>query len=254
MATAILRFYEELNGFLSGNIRKTDTEIVIHDNRSVKDTIEAMGVPHTEIDLILVNGKSVDFNHIVRGGDRISVYPVFESLNIENVTRLRKVPLRKTRFIADTGLGEVVKLMRVLGFDVCFDPSLSIYHRTQISKEENRIILTKRRRFFTLEDVTHAIRVHPGSPREQVQRILDLLDIQSIARPFSRCIFCNGLLEPHSKQPIPVGTSPKSHAFCNVHMYCKTCGQIYGSGTYSSRMQKAVEDLLSPRKTQEFSK
>ncbi|MCK5487774.1 MAG: MoaD/ThiS family protein, partial [Desulfobacterales bacterium] len=82
-----MRFYEELNDFLPRHRRKTDFEVEIKGKRSIKDMIEALGVPHTEIDLILVNEKSVDFTYILQDGDRISVYPVFESLNIENVTR-----------------------------------------------------------------------------------------------------------------------------------------------------------------------
>jgi hypothetical protein len=124
MSKVIFRFYEELNGFLPKQRRKTDFQVNFKGRRSVKDMIEALGVPHPEIDLILVNGISVDFAYVLQDGDRISVYPVFESLNIENVTRLRKVPLRKTKFIADIHLGDVAKYMRALGFDVYFNPSL----------------------------------------------------------------------------------------------------------------------------------
>ena len=59
---------------------------------SIKDLIEGTGVPHTEVDLLLVNGESVDFSYPVRDGDRISVYPVFESFDIAAVTRVRPQP------------------------------------------------------------------------------------------------------------------------------------------------------------------
>jgi len=102
--------------------------------------IEALGVPHTEVDLILVNGKSVDFGYIIQHGDRISVYPTFESLDIKDVTRLREVPLRQTRFIADINIRDIVKYMRALGLDVCYDASLSPREIIRISKRENRTI------------------------------------------------------------------------------------------------------------------
>ena len=66
MPKATFRFYEELNDFLPKHRRKTDFEAKFKGKRSIKDMIEALGVPHTEIDLILVNGKSVDFNYIPR--------------------------------------------------------------------------------------------------------------------------------------------------------------------------------------------
>lgn len=250
MAKAILRFYEELNRFLPEDRRKIDTELDLHDRKSVKDMIEAEGVPPAEIDLILVNGKSVDFNHIVRGGERISVYPVFESLNIENVTRLRKIPLRKTRFIADTGLEDVVRLIRILGFDVYFDASLPICRQIQISRAEHRVLLTKRKGFIRSEGVTHAIPIHPGSARDQVQKILDVLDLRSSARPFSRCVACNEVLVRIPRTHILDGIASKTRTRRNLHAYCKTCDKIYCHETYFSRLKNAADDLLKPRKTQ----
>jgi len=98
--------------------------------------IEALGVPHTEIDLILVNGKSVDFNYILQDEDLVSVYPVFESLNIKDVTLLRKIPLRRNKFIADINLGDIVKYMRLLGFDLYYDSLLSTRKIIEISKRK----------------------------------------------------------------------------------------------------------------------
>ncbi len=98
MSKATFRFYEELNDFLPKHRRKVDFEAELKERRSIKDMIESLGVPHTEIDLILVNGQSVDFHYILQSGDRVSVYPVFEQLNIKNITHLRKIPLRQNHF------------------------------------------------------------------------------------------------------------------------------------------------------------
>lgn len=185
MSKAIFRFYEELNEFLPKHRRKTDFQVHFKGRRSIKEMIEAFGVPHTEIDLILVNGKSVEFTYRLQDGDRVSIYPVFEFLNIENVTRLRKIPLRKTKFIAEANLGHIVNYMRILGFDVCFDPSLSAWQIIEISKRENRIILTKNRKLLKFKEVTHAIFVRPGTTGEEIKRIIDYLDIKYSIKPFS---------------------------------------------------------------------
>ena len=116
------------------------------------------------------------------------MYPVFESLNIENVTRLRKVPLRKTKFIADIHLGDVAKYMRALGFDVYFNPSLLSNRKIiEISKKENRIILTKSRKLLKFKDVTHAIYIRPGTTAEQIIRVIDYLDIKFSKPPRPNC-------------------------------------------------------------------
>ena len=178
MPKGIFRFYEELNDFLPKQKRKTDFEVKFKGRRSIKDMIEALGVPHTEIDLILVNGKSVGFNYILQNEDRVSVYPVFESFNITNVTQLRKTPLRRHKFIADINLEDIVKYMRVLGFDIYYDSLLSTPEIIEISKKENRVILTKSRKLLKFKDVTHGIFIRPGTTTEQIRRIIDYLDIK----------------------------------------------------------------------------
>ncbi len=166
-------------------MRKVDFEVEFKGKRSIKDMVEALGVPHTEIDLILANGKSVDFSYILTDGDRISVYPVFESLNIANITRLRKVPLRKTRFIADVNLGNIVKYMRMLGFDVYYESVLTHKEIIEISKGENRIILTKSKKLLKFREVSHGIFIRPGTTAQQVKRIVDHLNIKDQVKPFS---------------------------------------------------------------------
>ena len=178
MAKAIFRFYEELNEFLPKLWRKKDFEAQFEGKRTVKDMVEALGVPHPEIDLILANGRSVGFDHILKDGDRFSVYPVFESLNIKNITRLRDIPLRKTRFISDKNLDDVVKIMRRLGFDVYCDPALSDREMIEVSIREKRIILTKNSKLLQFREVTHAILIRPGTTTRQVEKIIEYLDIE----------------------------------------------------------------------------
>ena len=75
---ARMRFYAELNDFLPEHRRQREFCYRFVGTPSVKDTIEALGVPHTEVDVILVDGKSVDFARLLQGGEHIAVYPVFE--------------------------------------------------------------------------------------------------------------------------------------------------------------------------------
>ena len=104
-----IRFYEELNDFLPPAQRKKDIIHAFRGRRSVKDLVESFGVPHVEVDLVLVNGASVDFSYIVSDGDRISVYPEFETLDVGDVSRLRPEPLRDTRFVLDVHLGKLAR-------------------------------------------------------------------------------------------------------------------------------------------------
>jgi hypothetical protein len=244
MPNGTFRFYEELNDFLPKHRRKTDFEATFKGKRSIKDMIEALGVPHTEIDLILVNGNSVDFNYILQAEDRVSVYPVFESLNITNVTRLRKIPLRRNKFIADINLGDIVKYMRVLGLDLYYDPLLSTREIIEISKRENRVILTKSRKLLKFKDVSHGIFIRPGTTTEQIRRIIDFLDIKDKIKPFSRCLRCNTRLNIVRKEKIIDRIPPKTKEFCNKYVQCRSCNKIYWKGTHFIGMEKVVRQIL----------
>src|SRR5690349_17578888 len=95
--TATFRFYEELNDFLARPLRGRSFSCGCARDATTKHMIEALGVPHTEVELILVNGESVGFDRAVEDGDRIAVYPKFEALDIGPLLRVRDRPLRTVR-------------------------------------------------------------------------------------------------------------------------------------------------------------
>ena len=138
-----IRFYEELNDFLPEERKKKRFEHQFIDRTSVKDLIESLGVPHTEVDLILVNGKSVNFKYLINDSDDISVYPVFESLDISEVQHLRPKPLREPKFICDVHLGKLARYLRMMGFDVFYKNNFDDEEIVRISLKERRAILTK---------------------------------------------------------------------------------------------------------------
>ena len=238
MPKATFRFYEELNKFLPKHRRKTDFELEVSGRRSIKDMMAALGVSLMEIDLILVNANSVDFNFILQDGDRVSVYPVFESLNISGVTRLRKTALRRNKFIADTTLGHIVGYMRALGYDTYYDSTLSRRGIIELSKRENRIILTKSRKLLKSNDVSRGILIRPGTISEQISQIIYSLDIKDMIKPFSRCLNCN---TPLIKKKNIDKTSERTNAFGDEYVRCRPCNIINREGVDYIVMKKIVE-------------
>jgi len=105
MVTATFRFYQELNDFLPPARRQREFDVPCAQAATAKHMIEALGVPHTEVELILVNGESVGFERRLRDQDRVAVYPKFEALDVTPLLRVREQPLRTPRFVADAHLG-----------------------------------------------------------------------------------------------------------------------------------------------------
>jgi hypothetical protein len=173
MPKVILRFYEELNEYLPPQKRKRDFEVRFDGASTVREIIEQQGIPEGEVDLVLVNGQSVAFDHVLRGGDRASVYPVFERFDVAGVTRLRRRPLRNLRFVAEKSLGETAERMNSMGFDVYCKADLDIEKAMDISRKEKRILLTTRAELAKSEKATHALYVAPGTVENEIRGILE---------------------------------------------------------------------------------
>jgi uncharacterized protein len=235
-----MRFYEELNDFLSNAQRRRDFAHSFRDSGSIKDLVESLGVPHTEIDLILVNGQSVDFGYQVQDGDRISVYPVFEALDIGPVTHLRPRPLREPRFVLDSHLGRLAAYLRLLGFDCLYrndygDPTLA-----EISVRERRILLTRDRRLLMLKQITRGYYVRAHLPQAQLAEVMTRFDLFAARHPFTRCLHCNGMLHPVAKEAVAERLQPRTRQYYDAFWQCDTCGKVYWKGSHYRRMQQLL--------------
>ncbi len=240
---AYFRFYEELNDFLPEEKRKVRFDHQFIDRTSVKDMIESLGVPHSEIDMILVNGNSVDFSYLVQHNDEISVYPVFESLDISSVQHLRKIPLRDPKFIADVHLGSLAKYLRMLGFDVLYENEFSDAEIIETSLNEKRAILTKDRELLKNNRITHGYWIRSSSVEEQVKEVIERFDLKENINEFLRCLECNNILKPIEKNKIGDRLPPKVKEWQNEFWYCAHCDKIYWKGTHYEKMLKFVRHL-----------
>jgi hypothetical protein len=174
---ATFRFYEELNHFLPHRRRQVAFTHRFDGRQSIKDMIESLGVPHTEIDLILVNGESVDFKYLVQDGDAVSVYPVFGTLDITPVQCVRPQPLRDIRFVLDIHLGKLAAYLRMLGFDTLYPDDYEDSHLAILSRDEHRILLTRDCGLLKRSMVTHGHYVRETNPRRQLIEVVQHFDL-----------------------------------------------------------------------------
>lgn len=231
------RFYEELNDFLSHERRKTTFTHAFNGTPSVKDRIESLGVPHTEVDLILVDGVSVEFSHRLRGGERVAVYPVFERFDIGPVTRLRSRPLRVTRFIADVHLGRLARYLRALGFDCAYANDFDDATIIALARAGRRIILTRDCGLLKDGRVTHGAFVYNTRPIEQLREIAERFQLHEQAQPFSRCPRCNGPVEAARREDLDAEVPPSVRTRFRRFTRCRDCRQIYWPGSHHDRMR-----------------
>ncbi len=245
MSHAAFRFYAELNDFLPPARRQKEFAHAFHEPVSIKDVIESLGVPHTEVDLILINGSSVDFAHPLRDGDSVSVYPVFESLDIHPLLRLRPEPLRRPAFVLDGHLGRLAAYLRLLGFDSLYRNDFNDEELARISAVEQRILLTRDRGLLKRSVVTRGYCLRAVIPHEQIREVVARFELARLAAPFRRCLACNAPLHPVEKQTVldklPAGT----RAGCDEFYQCSGCGKIYWPGSHFARLQSIVRYALA---------
>jgi uncharacterized protein with PIN domain len=198
-------------------------------------------VPHTEVEIVLVNGESVGFDRVLRDGDRVAVYPKFEALDVTPLLRVREAPLRTTRFVADAHLGSLARLLRLAGFDTLYENGCSDAQIELRAREEGRIVLTRDRELLKRRGITHGCFVRAQRPREQLREVIARLDLSRSMRPFSRCLACNEMLAPVDKAAVGDRLPPDVRDRHERFTACRGCGRIYWEGSHWRRMRAIVE-------------
>lgn len=241
----MVRFYAELNELLPVDERFRDLEVSAGVGETVKDLVEARGVPHAEIDLVLVNGEPAGFDHRVRAGDWISVYPVFESLDISSIGRLRPEPLRTTHFVVDANLGTLARYLRLCGFDTLYRNDIDDEELAAISRAEKRVLLTRDVGVLKRKVVTHGYFVRATSPRAQLVETVKRFDLSTDIQPFTRCLRCNGLLIQVDKQDVIDELEPGTARSYDEFLRCGSCLSIYWRGAHYENLLAVVESARS---------
>lgn len=211
--------------------------------RSVKDAIESLGVPHTEVDLVLVNGDSVGFEHRVVDGDRVSVYPYFADLDVPSA--VRPPPLDEPRFVLDVHLGRLAERLRLLGFDTLYSSDLDDGDLAALSVAGPRWLLTRDRGLLMRRIVRHGYLVRSTDPVAQVHEVVRRFRLADAIAELTRCARCNGLLRPVDKADIVDRLEPGTAREHTVFTQCERCGQLYWPGTHHGALQAFVDEVRS---------
>jgi len=242
-AHAYFRFYAELNDHLPPEQQYGTQEKLFFVPSTVKDMIESFGVPHTEVELIIINGESSDFSRVVRDQDRIGVYPMFESLDITPALRVRSQALRNPKFVLDVHLGKLAAYLRMLGFDALYRSCYGDAELVRISSTEHRVLLTRDRGLLKHSAVSHGYWLRETDSRRQAAEVAWRFDLAHYIRLFTRCMACNGVIQPVSKKQVRHLLLPRTAELHEEFRQCPQCSRVYWKGTHYARMRRWMEEL-----------
>lgn len=242
--SATFRFYAELNDLLPRPRRFVDFVHEFQGSPSVKDVIESLGVPHTEVEVILVNGQPQGFQYRLQDGDRVSVYPMFEALDVGEAARVRAWPLRQPRFVLDVHLGKLAAYLRLLGLDATYDREMQDPDLAQLSASEQRILLTRDRQLLKRSQVTHAHLVRSLEPKTQCVEVVRRFDLVGLAAPFTRCLRCNAQLGRVRTSEVAERIPAWVRAQASEVTRCDACDRLYWRGTHYGRLERLAREIL----------
>jgi hypothetical protein len=238
---ATFRFYASLNDFLPSHQQQKCFSYCFKGKPSIKDTIEALGVPHPEVELIIKNGEIVDFTEPVEEDDRWSIYPHFFSLAI-NHHQLRP-PLEIPRFILDVHLGKLATKMRLLGLDTLYENNYTDAELANISAQQQRIVLTRDLGLLKRSIITYGYWIRHQSPQLQLQEVLNRFDLFSLITPFKRCVHCNGLINLVNKADVQDQLEPLTKEYYQEFYQCTVCNQIYWKGSHYPKLKRWIDTI-----------
>ena len=243
MQRARFRFYGALNDFLPAERRKTDASYTFWGRPAVKDAIEAQGIPHPEVDLILVDTRPVRFGYTLQDGDRVSVYPTSRQAGVPDGA-LRPPRPEPPRFVCDVHLGRLARSLRMLGLDVRYqndadDPALA-----EVADAETRILLTRDIELLKRSRVTHGAFVRAEDPDRQFAEMVVRFNLGDYADPLTRCLRCNDPLQPVAKENVVDDLPAKVRRLYDQFYRCPECDQVYWNGSHVDQMRQTIQRVL----------
>lgn len=245
-AYATFRFYASLNDFLPLDWRQTPFVYPTYDgDQSVKHLIESIGIPHTEVELILANGKAQDFSYLVQAGDRLSIYPPFSTFSLDQSPALRPPVPSPIRFLLDNHLGRLARYLRLLGFDTLyFNNTYDDAQLAQMASNGNCVLLSRDRGLLKRSQVVHGYCLRSTDPRQQAADILHRYQLAGEINPWRRCLRCNGMLRPVAKDEILHRLEPKTRRYYHDFQMCEQCSQIYWKGSHFAELERFIAQFL----------
>jgi uncharacterized protein with PIN domain len=244
MVSAAFRFYDGLNDFLARDRRSGAFSTSCARDATTKHMIEALGVPHTEVELILVNGESSGLERILEEGDRVAVYPRFTRIDVAALVRLPQQPAGRLCFVADAHLGGLARLLRMAGFDTIYRNTIGDDEIEQLALDEGRIVLTRDRELLKRRGVEFGCYVRPLHAQEQLLLVFDRYRLAERARPFTLCLHCNAALRSVLKAEVLERLPPAVRVSQEEFTVCDCCGRVFWKGSHWKRMAGMLEAAM----------
>ena len=237
---------------LTAQPRPRDRIIILSETTSVKDAVESIGVPHTEIDLILLNNRPVGWRKLVENGDHIEVHPVPPPRKLDpelrrswDRHRLQPRPLERDAFICDRHLGKLARALRQFGHDVLWRSDYMPEQILATAENDDRAVLSCSRELLKRRDLVCGLLIRSRQVDAQLVEVVRRFRLGGPPDIFGRCSLCNGLLRGASADEVADKVPPQSREWRSIFRICRECGQVYWEGTHTRNIRRRIAAAIA---------
>jgi uncharacterized protein len=212
----------------------------------VKDIIEACGVPHSEVDLIVAVETHGAERYGVHFGWPVQIPMRLKSLEFPRRRMFcRKLSACKPRRgAASSPTGTLGSSHATCGCSVStprMKRDADDCRILEIMAAEDRALLTRDRRLLMHSIVRHGYCPRSTDAEEQTREVLRRFRLtggSSHPAPYTRCLRCNALLQsvPKSEVLDPLSAEPLTLHYYHDFRRCTGCGRIYWPGTHIDKL------------------
>lgn len=238
-----IQFEREFDFFLTTNQKGSQFEYLLNRQASVKDIIESLGVPHTEVGSITFNHQEIDFSYIPPAQGVLQVHGIDPPFTVLSPSLLRPLPLKSLKFVADINVIRLGRLLIILGFDVSYSSTWSDSEIADIAQTRSRIVLTRDTNLLKRKKIIFAKRIKANLPYDQLIEIIDFFGLKNLISFFSRCTGCNIKLVPVAKKEVTPLLEPKTKRYFNTFFQCPRCKKVFWKGSHYDNIQKKTSSL-----------
>lgn len=239
--TAFFQFYYSLNDFLSAVYKGKSITYGFTGTPAIKDTIEAIGIPHTEVDVIIVNGSLRNFLYKLTDNDMVEVYPANSNPGFEKNYSLTPELNYPLAFVADVHLGKLAKALRILGFDTIYKNDISDKTIADLAEKEQRIVLTRDAGLLKHKAVKWGYWLRSQIMEKQLEEVVSRLNLLPEVQLFKRCLSCTGKIEEAAKEAVLEKLLHKTIQYFNEFFQCSQCKKVYWKGSHYENMLEIVK-------------
>jgi uncharacterized protein with PIN domain len=210
---------------------------------SIKDIIEAVGVPHTEVCRLEYRGAEISFQYIPSGGEKIRVVPFDIRNNWRTPSVLRPEPFAGPRFLVDKTALKLARDLRMLGIDTEIVRQQNIKETVKRANLDERVVLTRNRNLLKISDLHFGQLLRSEDHREQLLEVEVRYELSTMADPLTRCMVCNEILHFVEKEAIEHRLEPLTRKYYATFKECGSCRRIYWRGSHHDRMTRLFDFL-----------